>query len=435
MADDDAGLGDELTNLCGDVVDRFDAIMNEVDLAAAFQLHLDGGTHQLLVELGDDGLDGHAIFGRSLDHAHVAQADQRHMQCTRDGSGGHRQHIDVGSHLLQPLFVTDTKALFFVDDQQAKVLELQVLREDAMRSDEDIDFAVGHTLEDHLLLLRGTEPGDHLDVDGEVGETALEGFEVLEAEDRCGREDSDLLPILHCLERGAHGDLGFAVTNVSAEQAIHRLRGLHIGLDVGDGIELVVCLVEVEGVFKLALHVGIGREGSSLSGLALRVELQQLRGHVGHRLLDPRLGLLPTLRTQPVELRRRTGFGGTILLDQVEPRERDVEFGFFGELENHQLERRLIVLFDDTEAHVTGDSMLDVDDIVTNFEIAEVGDKGRGFGTSTTCRTLGYISFVGEVLRPKKTTCLAVVRSRSRICTPVAMGVFTMTGVRRSPAR
>ena len=34
--------------------------------------------------------------------------------------------------------------------------------------------------EDDLLLLRGAEAGDHLDVDGEVGEAALEGLVVLE---------------------------------------------------------------------------------------------------------------------------------------------------------------------------------------------------------------------------------------------------------------
>ena len=32
----------------------------------------------------------------------------------------------------------------------------------------------------------GAEAGDHLDVDGEVGEAALEGFEVLEGEDGGG---------------------------------------------------------------------------------------------------------------------------------------------------------------------------------------------------------------------------------------------------------
>ncbi len=117
--------------------------------------------------------------------------------------------------------------------------------------------------------------------------------------------------------------------------------GFHVGLDVGDGGELVVGLVEVEGVFELALHVGVGREGGADGGLALRVELEQLGGHVGHRLLYARLGLLPGLRAELVELRRGAGVGGAVLLDEVEAGERDVELGLVGELEDHELERRL----------------------------------------------------------------------------------------------
>ena len=73
-----------------------------------------------------------------------------------------------------------------------------------------------------------------------------------------------MLAILHGLEGGAHGDFGFAVADVAAEEAVHGLGGFHVALDVGDGGELVVGLVEVEGVFELALHVGVGREGRAL---------------------------------------------------------------------------------------------------------------------------------------------------------------------------
>ena len=77
--------------------------------------------------------------------------------------------------------------------------------------------------EDELLFLRSAEAGDHLDVDGKVGEAALERLVVLEAEDGCGREDCDLLAILNCLEGRTHGDLGFSVADVAAQETIHRL--------------------------------------------------------------------------------------------------------------------------------------------------------------------------------------------------------------------
>ena len=127
-----------------------------------------------------------------------------------------------------------------------------------------------------------------------------------------------MFAVLHGFEGGAHGDFGFAVADVAAEEAVHGLGGLHVGLDVGDGGDLVVGLVEVEGVFELALHVGVGREGRALCGFALGVEDEQLGGHVGHGLLYAGFGLLPGLRAEFVELRGGAGVGGAVLLDEVE---------------------------------------------------------------------------------------------------------------------
>ena len=96
---------------------------------------------------------------------------------------------------------------------------------------------------------------------GNLENRRLEGLEVLEAEDRGRREDSDLLGVLHGFEGGAHGDFGLAVANVAAEQAVHGLGRFHVTLDVGDGAELVVGLGEVEGVFELALRLVSGEKG------------------------------------------------------------------------------------------------------------------------------------------------------------------------------
>ena len=133
-------------------------------------------------------------------------------------------------------------------------------------------------------------------LNGKCGEAPLEGLEVLEGEHGGGREDGDLLVVADGLESGAHGDFGFAVADVAAEQAIHGRGGLHVALDVGDGRDLVVGLVEFEGVLELALPLAVGGEGVALRHFALRVELEELVGHVAHGLLDARLGLGPLLR-------------------------------------------------------------------------------------------------------------------------------------------
>ena len=46
-----------------------DAIVDEIDLAAAAQLLLDRGADQLRVEVRHHGVDRQAVLGRRLDHA------------------------------------------------------------------------------------------------------------------------------------------------------------------------------------------------------------------------------------------------------------------------------------------------------------------------------------------------------------------------------
>jgi len=48
-------------------------------------------------------------------------------------------------------------------------------------------------------------------------------------QDGGGREDCDLFAVHHGLEGGPDRDLGFAKTDVAANQAIHRLRLFHVG--------------------------------------------------------------------------------------------------------------------------------------------------------------------------------------------------------------
>ena len=74
----------------------------------------------------------------------------------------------------------------------------------------------------------------------------FEGFEVLEAEYRCGSEHRDLLAVLHGLEGSAHGHFGFAVANVAAEKAVHGRGRFHIFLHGANGGDLIVGLGVVE---------------------------------------------------------------------------------------------------------------------------------------------------------------------------------------------
>ena len=56
--------------------------------------------------------------------------------------------VDVGAQRLQPLLVLDAEALLLVDDDEAEVVEHDVLRQEPVRPDDDVDGAVGQPRED-----------------------------------------------------------------------------------------------------------------------------------------------------------------------------------------------------------------------------------------------------------------------------------------------
>ena len=60
------------------------------------------------------------------------------------------------------------------------------------------------------------------------------------------REDRDLFAVHNRFKRGANRDLGLAKTDIAANQAVHRLRALHVNLRVDDRFQLIRRLAEWE---------------------------------------------------------------------------------------------------------------------------------------------------------------------------------------------
>ncbi len=204
-----------------------------------------------------------------------------------------------------------------------------------MGADEDVDFASFGFLQNFFLLLRIAEAADHFDGDGEWSKALLESFEVLEGEDGGGGEHGYLFVVADGFEGGTHGNFGFAVAHIAAEQAVHGLGGFHVVDDVFDGLTLIFGLVEFKSVFELAEPLVAGREGVSDSGFALGVELEEFVGHVFHGFADARFRLAPGGGAEMTQGGLRA-FGRAILLHQVETGERNVEASGFGEFEQHE---------------------------------------------------------------------------------------------------
>ncbi len=174
-----------------------------------------------------------------------------------------------------------------------------------MRADEHVHLAGGEVLEDLLLLGRRAEARDHLHLDREVGEALPEGAVVLLRQDGGGHQHHHLLAVQRGLEGGPQRHLGLAVAHVAAEQPVHGLLGLHVVLDRVDGPQLVLGLLVGEGLLEAHLPLAVLGEAVALGGLAQRVEVQQLAGHLAGGLAHPALDVLPGLAAQLGEAGRR----------------------------------------------------------------------------------------------------------------------------------
>ena len=280
--------------------ERLDPVVDDVDLPAAVDLGADRLADHGVVHRHDVRVDREAVLRRRLDHGQVADAREREVEGARDRRRGHREDVDGGAPLLDPLLLRDAEALLLVHDEKAEVLELHVLREDPVRADDDVERSLGEAPEDLLLLFLRAEAREEVERDRERREPALERPEVLVREDRRRREKRGLLAVEDALEDRAHRDLGLAVSDVAAEEAVHRLVGLHVALHVADRGGLVGRLRVLERVLELLLPGRVLRERVPGRGRAARVELQELVRDVLDRLPD---GGLPPL---PAE-RRRAG--------------------------------------------------------------------------------------------------------------------------------
>ena len=208
--------------------DVLDAVVDEEDLPAARELALDRLAQQVAIEAADERADRQPVGGRRGDDRDVAQPAHRHVQRARDRRRGQRQHVDLRAQLLEPLLVRDAEALLLVDDQQAEVLEAHVARQQAVRADDDVDLALRQRRDRLRLLGLAAEARQHGDAHREVREALGERDEVLLGEHRGRRQHRDLLAAQHRQQAGAQRDLGLAVADVAADQAVHRHARLHV---------------------------------------------------------------------------------------------------------------------------------------------------------------------------------------------------------------
>jgi hypothetical protein len=278
--------------------------------------------------------------------------------------------------LLDALLVRHTEPLLFVDHEQPEILELKIARQQPVRADDDVDLAEADVFDDLVLFRFAAEPADHVDRHRKSCEPFRQRLLMLKRQ-HCGRrEERDLLAVHDGLECSTHCDLGLAVPNVTAQQAIHRRRRFHVAPDVVDRVLLIDGERPFERIVELTLPVRVGAERVARHGFARGVQLEQLFGHVAHRFLDARLGLLPR---RAAELVQRRFSCAAVLLDQVEPLDGDEQLVL---AEIPQLHEFLHGVADTDlfQSDEPADAVVDVDNQVVDLEIAQVGEERFGDG-------------------------------------------------------
>jgi hypothetical protein len=222
------------------------------------------------------------------------------------------------AQLLESLLLLHAETLLLVDDEHAEVAEDDVGFEQAVRADDDVDAAVRQAAEDLLLLADAAEAGDRLDADRVAGQALAEGVGCCSARMVVGASTATCRPSRHGLERGADGDLGLAVADVAADQAVHGAARFHVALDVGGGLPLVGRVLVQEAGLHLLLPLGVGGYGGRSASWRRRTARAAPWPSAGWPAPSS-AQVLPGAAADAVQLRRgRLIRAGDPALDQVE---------------------------------------------------------------------------------------------------------------------
>ena len=371
--DADRGLGHDLRDAVGHLLDVVDPVVHEKHLPAAGELPFDGISHQSRVPAGHPRFHCDSVGWRRRQIRDVADPEHRHVERPWDRRGRHREHVDARPQGLEPLLHVDAKPLLLVDDHEAEVREVDVGLREPVGADHDVDRLSRQPLERLAFLYEGREPRQATDREGKFRESRRERPPMLFGEYGRGHEHSHLRPRLDCLEGRPHGELGLAVADVSAEQPIHRPGPLHILANRLHRGELIGRLVERKRLFELPLPGCVGREGDAGPTLPHGLQADHVGGHVGHRPLHRELLLFPTRAADLGEFRGELR-AAHVFLDEFDAGGRHVDPRALGELDIEEL-LGPPVLLQELEPLVAADAMRDVNDVIPLVEVEEGVDR------------------------------------------------------------
>ena len=286
-------VGHILVDEVGHLLQTVDAAAHEIHLSVAAHLEVDGVCDDLVAKGGQLSLYGIAVGRRRAYDAHVACPHERELQCARNGSRRHREGVDVGLERAQLLLCGHSKLLFLVDDEQPQVVPFHLFAYQLVGADEYVYLARLKVGEDLPRLFGRARAGEVVHAHGEVVQSLGEGLVVLVGEHSGRHEHRHLLGVAGCLECRSYGHFGLAEAHVAADEPVHGMCALHVGLDVLRGLELVGRVLIEEACFQLVLHERVVAVGETLHIPPFGIEPDEVAGDVLDALLGPLLHAVP----------------------------------------------------------------------------------------------------------------------------------------------
>ena len=268
----------------GGFLDVFHIVIEIVNLATAQHFTQNRLTYHQIVVFTNKGFDCQTARRWRGDDRQIAHAAHRHVQRTRDRRGGKRQNIHIGTHRFDTLFMTHAETVLFIDDQQSQIFQLHITLQQFVRADQNINFPFGNLFQDLRLLFGATEAGKHLDAHWPVSKAVAEVIKVLLSKQRCRHQHRYLFVVFDREERSAHRHFGFAKSDVTAYQTVHRQRLAHIAEHGVNRLRLVGGRFEREAVAEQLVLFAIVFEGEPLFCCTLGVDIQQFGCHIAHFL-------------------------------------------------------------------------------------------------------------------------------------------------------
>ena len=117
MPNHHARIGNKSANLLRRRLNRLDAVMHVVRLAAALQLAQQRIAYQFKARLSDARGHWVSILGCGLNSGEVANPREGKVQRARNWRGGEGHDIEFGAERLHALLGGDAKAVLLVDDE------------------------------------------------------------------------------------------------------------------------------------------------------------------------------------------------------------------------------------------------------------------------------------------------------------------------------